>query len=133
MIINGQSHGFFQSSRGVKQGDPISPILFIIGAEVLSTSLNNSFLDRRFIEFGLPKWSPQINHLAYADDTILFNSGDRYSIFKMMSVISCYETTSGQRVHKDKSFFYDHEKSPLVISIRLRKLTRLKIGNFPFT
>lgn len=133
MIINGQSHGFFQSSRGVKQGDPISPILFIIGAEVLSRSLNNSFLDRRFIEFGLPKWSPQINHLAYADDTILFSSGDRYSIFKMMSVISCYETTSGQRVHEDKSFFYVHEKSPLVIFIRLRKLTRLKIGNFPFT
>lgn len=115
----------------MKQGDLLSPILFIISVKVLSRSLNNLFLDRKFIEFGMAKWNPQINHLACVDDTILFGSRDKYSIFKMMSVISKYETTLGQRMNKDKSFFYVYEKSPLIVTLRLRKLTGLKIGNFP--
>lgn len=42
-LINGQATGFFMSSRGVKQGDPLSLALFILTAEVLSRSLNNLF------------------------------------------------------------------------------------------
>lgn len=40
--------------------------------------------DDEFKGYGLPKWSPKINHLSYADDTILFYLGDRKSIIKMM-------------------------------------------------
>ncbi|XP_049410465.1 uncharacterized protein LOC125873619 [Solanum stenotomum] len=74
-FFHAYAYGFFQSSRGLKQGDPLSPTLFIIAAEVLSRSLNGLFEDSEFRGFGMPKWSPQINHLYYADDTILFFSG----------------------------------------------------------
>ncbi|XP_033514948.1 secreted RxLR effector protein 78-like [Nicotiana tomentosiformis] len=49
VLISGQATGFFKSSRGVKQGDPLSPSLFILSAEVLSRSLNKLFEDKKFI------------------------------------------------------------------------------------
>lgn len=53
VLLNGQAKGFFKSTRGVKQGAPLSPTLFIIAAEALTRSLNalNGLND--FKEFGL--------------------------------------------------------------------------------
>lgn len=82
--------------------------------------------------YGMPKWSPEINHLSYADDTILFCSGDRPSVIKMMTVLRDYENISGQRINKSKSSFYLHDKTPLIVAIRLRRITGIKQGNFPF-
>lgn len=80
VLINGQPHGFFKSTRGVKQGDPLSPTLFILAAEAFSRALNDLHLNLYFCGFGMPKWSPKINHLAYADDTIIFSSADAKSL-----------------------------------------------------
>lgn len=52
IILNGQPYGFFHSTRGVKQGDPLSPVLFIIAAEVLSGALNNLFENSRYKGYG---------------------------------------------------------------------------------
>lgn len=79
----------------------------------------------------MSKWSPKINHLSYADDTILFCSDNRASIIKMIHVLRRYEITSGQLINKVKSFFYLHENTPLVYSIRIRKLAGVKQENFP--
>nr|XP_018625123.1 uncharacterized mitochondrial protein AtMg01250-like [Nicotiana tomentosiformis] len=95
VLINGQPYGFFKSTRRVKQGDPLSPALFIPAAEALSRGLNALHLDLYFCGFELPKWSPKINHLAYADDTIIFSSSDATSLKLIMEVLSAYEIASG--------------------------------------
>lgn len=131
--MNGKNYEFFHSTRGLKQGDPVSPTLFIIAAEVLARSLNLLNEDPNFIGYGLPKWSEKINHLSYADDTILFCSGHKGSIKKMMTVLRRYEKCSGQLINLNKSFLYLHEKVQLVDRNRLKKLTGIAIGSFPFT
>lgn len=53
VLVNGQSHGFFKSSRGLKEGDHLSPTLFIIDVEVLSRGLNNLFKNDNYRGYGL--------------------------------------------------------------------------------
>ncbi|XP_019225233.1 PREDICTED: uncharacterized protein LOC109206828 [Nicotiana attenuata] len=84
-----------KSSRGVKQGDPLSPTLFILAAEALSRGLNSLHLNLYFCGYGLPKWSPKINHLAYADDTIIFTLSDATSLRLVMEILQAYEVVSG--------------------------------------
>ncbi|XP_019246545.1 PREDICTED: uncharacterized protein LOC109226206 [Nicotiana attenuata] len=110
LLVNGQALGFFKSTRGVKQGDPLSPALFILSAEVLSGSLNKLFEHKSFMGFGMPKWSDPLNHLAYADKTIIFASAHPPSLSKIMAVLGSYERISGQMINKDKSSYYMHSK-----------------------
>lgn len=44
-----------------------------------------------FYGFGMPKWSPKINHLTYADDTIIFSSSCEISVLLIMDVLAAYE------------------------------------------
>ncbi|XP_075103791.1 uncharacterized protein LOC142178353 [Nicotiana tabacum] len=105
-----RSTGFFKSSRGVKQGDPLSLTLFIMLAEVLSRSLNKLFDDKSFVGFGMPKWTDPLNHLAYADDTIIFASAHAESLKNIMEVLNGYENIFGQLINKTKCSYYMHAR-----------------------
>lgn len=132
VLLNGQSFGFFQSSRGLKQGDPLSPTLFIIAVKVLARSLNSLYSETHFKGYGMPKWSPEVNHLSYADDTILFCSGHPASMRKMMKVFRRYGSVSGQMINLDKSLVYLHEKIPIGICNQIKRITDVRQGSFPF-
>ncbi|VFQ75956.1 unnamed protein product [Cuscuta campestris] len=75
VIINGAREGFFTSSRGLRQGDPLSPGLFIIGAELISQMLNQRIQQQASCLFSQPNGISPLNHLAFADDMIIFTSG----------------------------------------------------------
>lgn len=109
---------FLPSARRVKQGDPLSLLLFIISAEVISRSLNRLSDDEEFKGFGLPKWSERINHLSYADAIILFCSVHKKSVMKIVQVLNEYGMISGQLINLSKCFIYLHEETPVVMGRR---------------
>ncbi|XP_075097905.1 uncharacterized protein LOC107806484 [Nicotiana tabacum] len=133
VLVNGQSSDFSKSTRGVKQGDPLSPTLFILSAEVLSRSLNKFFEDSSFIGFGRPKWTDPLNHLAYADDTIIFALAHQDSLMKLMVVLVNYEKISGQLINKSKSSYYMHANVANSLFQEVGDATRFAKGEFPFT
>ncbi|KAL2235304.1 UNVERIFIED_CONTAM: hypothetical protein Sindi_1262600 [Sesamum indicum] len=71
ILVNGEPLGFFKSSQGLRQGDPIFPALFILAAEALSRGLNHLFSQNpdMFYQTGC---KTRVSHLAYADDIIIF-------------------------------------------------------------
>nr|XP_009783905.1 PREDICTED: uncharacterized protein LOC104232411 [Nicotiana sylvestris] len=123
VLINGQPNGFFKSSRRVKQGDPLSPTLFILTAEALSRGLNSLHTNLYFCGFGMPKWSPKINHLSYANDTIIFCSSDETSLRLVMEVLQAYESSSGQLVNKAKSAIYMHHLMDNEVFNKVERIT----------
>ncbi|XP_070007310.1 uncharacterized protein [Nicotiana sylvestris] len=131
ILINGQAHGFFKSSRGVKQGNPISPTLFILVAEALSRGLNALHTNLYFCGFGMPKWSPKINHLAYADGMIIFSSSDETSLMLIMQVLKAYEAASGQLVNKTKSAVYLHHLTDMEVVSNVERITGIHWNDFP--
>jgi hypothetical protein len=72
LLVNGCLVGNIKPSGGIRQGDPISPYLFLICAEGLSTLIRRT--ERKGIIFGVPTSpkGPEISHLFFADDSILF-------------------------------------------------------------
>ena len=75
VLVNGVSAGFFPSSKGLRQGDPLSPYLFVMGMEVLSTlirrAVEGGFLSGCRIRGG-GRQPVHISHLLFVDDTIVF-------------------------------------------------------------
>nr|XP_009620919.1 uncharacterized protein LOC104112639 [Nicotiana tomentosiformis] len=118
--------------QGVKKEDPLSPSLFILSTNVLSRTLNKLFEDKKFIGFGMPKWTNPLNHLAYADDTIILSSSDPYSLRKIMEVLKQYEHASGHLINKAKSSYYTHHKVARKIVQSVGILTCFQKGNLPF-
>lgn len=68
-------------------------------------SLNNLNHNGNFSPFSVPLRGPIINHLAYANDIIIFSSGNSTSIEMIMNVVKAYEMSSGQLVNRDKVSF----------------------------
>ncbi|XP_027181955.1 uncharacterized protein LOC113780346 [Coffea eugenioides] len=81
------TEGVLYIFQGLRQGDLISPTLFILAVKVLSRSINALLADRGFIPFKVPRDYPNISHLAYVDDVMIFSNGlkevfkDGYALF----------------------------------------------------
>ncbi|XP_019161001.1 PREDICTED: uncharacterized protein LOC109157602 [Ipomoea nil] len=133
VIVNGVKEGFFTSSRGLRQGDPLSPSLFIIAAEILSMYIARVHLDEGVPRFSQPAGTPHIHHLAYADDVIIFSTGRQGTICKVIRALKDYEDISGQMVSFPKSAFYMHPNTLGPVIRRIRDITRCIHRSFPFT
>ncbi|XP_022873326.1 uncharacterized protein LOC111392262 [Olea europaea var. sylvestris] len=75
IALNGTSHGFFKGRKGLRQGDPLSPFLFVLCIEYLSRLLKAATDDNDF-NFHPKCGSQKITHLAFTDDLMLFATGD---------------------------------------------------------
>jgi reverse transcriptase-like protein len=77
LMINGSPTNIFAAKRGLRQGDPLSPLLFVLGMEYLSRSLKSLIGT-----FGFhPRCkSIHLTHLCFADDLMIFYKGDMSSV-----------------------------------------------------
>ncbi|XP_011079179.1 uncharacterized protein LOC105162756 [Sesamum indicum] len=105
LALNGSLHGFFSGKKGLRQGDPISPTLFLLSMEYFSRLVKRktSTLDFNFH----PKCEKlKMTHLLFADDLMLFSCGDLPSIHILMECLQEFRDTSGLTVNTSKSSIF---------------------------
>lgn len=72
ILINGSPYEFFRPQRGLRQGDPLSPLLFIIAAEVLSHLIKRVEVLGLLQGIKVARHAPSISHLMLASDLLVF-------------------------------------------------------------
>jgi hypothetical protein len=95
VLINGRPHGKIQPTRGIRQGDPLSPYLFILCAEGLIHLLRKAELERHITSLAIARGGPKINHLFFVDDSVLFCKASVQEWEKIQLVLELYERASG--------------------------------------
>jgi hypothetical protein len=103
VAINGNVVGNILPSRGLRQGDPISPYLFIICAKAFSSLLSNAQAKGLISSVPTSKKGPSISHLFFADDSVVFCKANRVEWRRILNIIEIYEKGSGQRINVNKT------------------------------
>ena len=111
-LINGLPRGKVVPSRGIRQGDPLSPYIFIMCSEVLSGLCNRAQEDGSLQGLRVARTCPRINHLLFADDTMFFLDANRENCAALTSILDMYENASGQAISKEKSAITFSRKTP---------------------
>ncbi|VFQ71821.1 unnamed protein product [Cuscuta campestris] len=106
VVVNGKPCGFFSQTRGIKQGDPLSPLLFIIANEAFSKNLNKLMNHGVIGRYNCGNNSIPISHLSYADDIIIFCNSSCRSLVNLKFFLKTYQECSGQNINKQKSSFF---------------------------
>lgn len=102
-LINGGPQGQVLPSRGLRQGDPLSPYLFILCTEVLSGLCQQALRTGTLPGVKVARNCPPINHLLFADDTMFFSKFSSTSCAALTSILHRYESASGQSINRSKS------------------------------
>lgn len=100
--INDTPQETFYPSRGVRQGDPLSPYLFLFCAEALSTLIKQAETDGQLHGIIICRRAPSVSHLFFADDILLFKESKPDEVRVVRDILQLHEKAS-QCVNLDKS------------------------------
>ncbi|KAL9688535.1 hypothetical protein QQ045_032957 [Rhodiola kirilowii] len=102
VLINGEMVDYFNGKRGIRQGDPLSPFLFLLAMEYLSHLLGK--LDKKSGFYYHPKCHRiDLKHILFADDLLLFSSGRISSIITLKKTMDTFLAASGLYINLEKS------------------------------
>ncbi|KAA3475259.1 reverse transcriptase [Gossypium australe] len=131
MGINEGISDIFTPLRGLRQGDPFSPYLFLICAEGLLTLLNEAKQKRLMIGAPLGRERFSINHFIFADDCFLFGDASEDGAYTVCSMLEEYGMASGQQVNFEKSLFYFGASVDQQVRDQITNILRVRVAVNP--
>ena len=112
VIINGTVNGCIHPTRGLRQGDPLSPYLFILCADGFSSLIKDVARNQVLSGISICRGFPMVSHLFFANDSLLFCKATNHECQKLVEILELYEAVSGQNVNMDKSFVFFSHNTP---------------------
>ena len=104
IFVNGRPHGKFRGSKGLRQGDPLSPFLFTLVVDGLSRLVEKARCTVMINGFEVGKDNVVVSHLQFADDTLFFMKNDDQSLHNLIRLLDVFCLASGLKI-KDFTFF----------------------------
>ena len=102
IMVNGEPQGLIYPSRGLRQGDSLSPFLFLFYAEGSNALITQAASDWE-IKDSICRARPKITHLFFADDCLLFCKTTSSECAKIQNILAQYKATSRQQINSDKT------------------------------
>jgi hypothetical protein len=130
ILVNGEESSFFKPGKGLRQGDPLSSILFNLVSDGLSRMIDRA-VSRGLVKGLLGDFrSGGIVSLQHADDTILFSKTEESALRNLKCILMLYEQLSGMRVN-----FHKSELLPINLDLedtnRFAHIFSYPLGSFP--
>ena len=113
ILINGSSSKEFKVERGLRQGDPLSPFLFILAVEALNVILVEAKNKNIFNGNEVGKDKTYISHLQFADDALIMGEWSLTNAKNLSRILTCFHLASGLKVNFNKSKLFGVGVTPL--------------------
>ncbi|KAJ0508909.1 putative RNA-directed DNA polymerase [Helianthus annuus] len=132
VLVNGSPSKEFAYKRGLRQGDPLSPFLFILAMQVLDMFM------RRAVSLGLfhgvktPNGGPTISHLCYADDVLFVGEWSERNFVYLKHLLRCLFLVTGLKVNYNKSKIYGVGVGEAETQA-MAEILNCGMGSLPFT
>ncbi|KAJ0471319.1 putative RNA-directed DNA polymerase [Helianthus annuus] len=131
VLVNGSPTREFECSRGLRQGDPLSPFLFVIVMEALTGIMKKAASVGLYNGIKVSRDGPSLSHLLYADDVMFIGEWSVSNAKNLRRILRCFYLVSGLRVNLAKcSVFGVGVNEDEVLS--MAQLLRCRQGTFPF-
>ncbi|KAJ0469870.1 putative RNA-directed DNA polymerase [Helianthus annuus] len=131
VLVNGSPTSEFKFKRGLRQGDPISPFLFIIAMEVINLFLNRASTDGSYQGFQLPNGGPILSNLCYADDVLFIGTWSDQNVVTINRLLRWIGLVTGLKINNRKCKLFG-------VGVRSEEVNRLALtlnceaGALPF-
>jgi hypothetical protein len=103
VLVNGSPTTEVNISRGLKQGDPLAPFLFLLVVEGLGLLMSRAVSLGFFKPFAIKNSGVSVSHLQYADDTLLVGKACVENLWCVKAILRWFELMSGLKVNFGKS------------------------------
>ena len=103
LLFNGERTSAFTPARGLRQGDPLSPYLFVLCIERLCNQIELAVARKEWKPIGLSQRGPKLSHVCFADDLILSAEASVAQVRVIRRMLESFCLASGQKVSLEKS------------------------------
>jgi hypothetical protein len=130
ILVNGVPSRPFSPTRGIRQGDPLSPFLFVIMVEGLGCYIKASVEDGSLKGLPLHNLQPAPSHSQFVDDTLLLNTPTAQEANKLKIILTDFAEASGTSLNLDKSQLYFFN-TPVEIQNHISRLLGIPKSSLP--